>query len=272
MNADNAVRVLVVVLHYGNPYLSVELARTLREADALRAADIRIFDNAAPDPVPEAWHREPENLFWAGALEQCLHLAHVEGFTHLWFLNNDVRFLRPPVLRAVEARLCRLQTLLERPVGAWSPSVAVNPYHPQMLPVPDVQAESHFSPQARKVRLMDGVAPLLCIEAVNDAGGLDARDNPRGYGVDMWLSYRMAARGWPVLVDQTVTLRHKAHTTARTMEGFLRKAALCEHAFLSARFGADWREHLDRLKVEDARPETLIRTNDSLSSFSGALS
>lgn len=272
MNANTAVRVLVVVLHYGNPCLSVELARTLREADALRVADIRIFDNAAPDPVPEAWHRASENSFWAGALEQCLHLAHVEGFTHLWFLNNDVRFLRPPALRAVEARLCCLQNLLGRPVGAWSPSVAVNPYHPQMLPVSDVQAVPHSSPQARKVRLMDGVAPLLCIEAVNDAGGLDARDNPRGYGVDMWLSYRMASRGWPVLVDQTVTLRHKAHTTARTVEGFMREAALYENAFCSAHFGPGWREQLERLKAEDARPEALIITNNSLSSFSGALS
>lgn len=261
MNAVNNIRVLAVILHYGNPNLSRELARTLRQADTKREGDIRILDNAAPNPVPEAWHREPQNCFWAGALQVCLNLAHTEGFTHLWFLNNDVRFLRPPALRSIEARLNHLQSLLGRAVGLWSPSITVNPYHPQMLPVPPhapPQGALPIFPQVRQVRLVDGVAPLLNITAVQDAGGLDAHDNPQGYGVDMWLSYRMVARGWPVLVDQTVTLRHKAHTTARTVDGFLREAALCEHNFCSARLGAGWREYLECLKAEDALPDSLV--------------
>lgn len=241
------MRLLAVILHYGEPALSRELCRVLREADPARAHDVRVLDNAAPLPYDGAWRREPENRFWAGALDLCMGLARSEGFSHLWFLNNDIRFLAPPALTGVEARLARLELALGAPIGLWSPAITVNPYHPQMCPKKG--APSHA---VRQVRLLDGVAPVFNLEAVADGCTLDAADNPRGYGVDLWLSLRVAAAGKPVLVDQSVIIRHRAHSTARTVPGFLSQAAQDEDRFCTARLGPNWRERLEAMKLEDA--------------------
>lgn len=244
--------ICVVILHYGNPALSLELARTLRMADAARSAHIRIFDNAAPSPCPDAFARAEQNLFWGGALCRCLELAEQEGFSHLWFLNNDIRFLSPPSLTALEARIARLDKAFARPVGLWSPAVAVNPYHPHMCPSGELHA-------LRRVRLLDCVAPLLRLEAVQDAGGLDSHDNPKGYGTDMWLSWRVSEKGWPVLVDQDIVIRHRPHTSAKGIAGFLEEAAVDEADFCARRFGPHWRTLLKAQKERDSQPAALIR-------------
>lgn len=238
-----------IILHYGSPELTAGLFALLRTANP--AQPIRVFDNAAPLAFPHAWHRAESNLYWAGALETCMNLVEHEGFTHLWFLNNDVHFPDPPHLPAILGRLARLDRRLEHPVGLWSPAVAVNPYHPQMRP-------SGQAGCLRRVHLLDGPAPLLRLEAVRKAGGLDAADNPYGYGVDMWLSWRVAAQGWPVLVDQDMVMRHRAHSTAKTVEGFFDCAAQAEDAFCRARFGPEWRKRLEAQKQADAAPENLI--------------
>lgn len=241
-----------VILHYGSPELTAGLLSVLQTANPDQ--DIRVFDNAAPQPFPLAWQRAEHNLYWAGALDACLKLAEREGFSHLWFLNNDLRFPDPPHLPTILGRLAKLDTCFERPVGLWSPAIAVNPYHPQMCPA----APAHGAAAVRRVRLLDCPAPLLRLEAVRDAGGLDAADNPFGYGVDLWLSWRVAAKGWPVLVDQAMVIRHRAHTTARAVDGFFDRAAQAEDCFCNARFGPDWRARLEALKLADATPETLI--------------
>lgn len=244
------MKLCTVILHYGNPLLTARLVEVLRTANP-DFCDLRVFDNAAPLSFPDAWRRAETNLYWAGALDVCLDLAEREGFSHIWFLNNDIHFLAPPRVAAVLGRLAKLNTCLERPVGLWSPALESNPYHPQMRPVACRHA-------VRRVRLLDCPAPVLRLEAVREAGGLDAADNPFGYGVDLWLSWRVAALGWPVLVDQDIVLRHRAHTTAKTVDGFLTRAAQTEETFCGTRFGPDWRDRLEVLKREDAASEKIF--------------
>lgn len=251
------MKLLTVILHYGDPAMTQELCRVLREANPERHDHVRVLDNAAPLPVKNAWRRETENRFWAGALELSLALAGQEGFSHLWFLNNDIRFLRAPRLDGIEARLQRIERTLETPVGLWSPSVTANPYHPQMCPLKGANGLDALA--VRRVRLVDCVAPLLCLDAVEAVGGLDAADNPKGYGVDLWLSLRLAQKGFAVLVDQELAVRHKAHGTAKKIPDFMRQAALEEAQFCATRLGSCWQERLEAMKLEDADPSHLIR-------------
>ena len=246
-------RVAAVILHYGKPGLALRLAESLRQSAAREPADkdlqgterVLIFDNAAPEPCPGAWRRAERNLYWAGALEACVELVRTAGYTHLWFLNNDVWFTTPPPLLArVEARLDQLERRLERPVGIWSPAARENPYHPQMRR----QASGGVS----AVTLVDGIAPLYALDCLDAIGGVDAADNPYGYGVDLWISLRAARAGWPVLVDHDMGMEHRYHSTARTLPGFLEQAAGAEAAYLARRladWGPDWKTRLEALKT-----------------------
>jgi hypothetical protein len=272
-------RLLVVILHYGQPELTRRLADQLADSDpgwtssglarpvapdilgtppadpaalsCLRKVsppdasplpgELRVLDNAAPHPFPGAWKRLDENLFWAGALAWCLGEAAREGFTHLWFLNNDCYFASaPPHLSRAWERLALLDDLLG-PVGLYSPAALANPYHPQMVRQPGLQ----FS----RAAVVDGIAPLFRLDGLSSLGGLDWEGNPRGYGVDVWNSLRIHSAGWPVVVDHAVYLRHVYHSTARKVDGFLDAAARAEADYLAARLGPDWKAELAALKA-----------------------
>ncbi|MCA1946447.1 MAG: hypothetical protein LDL30_14410 [Desulfovibrio sp.] len=227
----------VVILHYGDPAVTARLHRQL-EAQGRRWRDrIFVLDNASPLPWPGAWTRLPENRYWAGALAWCLEAMQAQGRTHLWFLNNDLWFVSPgQVLDQAWQRLQALEARSGRAIGAYSPAVIRHPYHPQMVQAP--------GRQFRRVLLLDGVAPLLRLEAVATlpgGQGLDWEENPRGYGVDLWLSWRLHQAGWPLVVDHQVAIRHEHHTAARQTPDFLSRAADHEDAYLRARLGPDWK-------------------------------
>jgi GT2 family glycosyltransferase len=235
------ISLAMVILHYGKPDLARRLRDQLAASDPDWAVRLWVLDNAAPRPFAGAWRRNAQNLYWAGALDQLLGELPGLGFTHLWYLNNDIEFLcEPPILARALARLERLEEKLG-PVGLYSPAALRNPYHPQMV------ADPRF--QYRATPLVDGIAPLLRLEAVRDAGGLDCADNPYGYGVDLWLSLRLDRAGWPVVVDHQVALRHRYHTTARSAPGFMDAASVAEAAYLARRLGQGYREELARLKA-----------------------
>lgn len=239
------MRALAIILHYGNPALAKGLAETLLRADPDAQGRVQVFDNAAPEPYAGAWRRAPENVFWAGALTACLEAAREQHCTHLWFLNNDIRLISPPpFLSRIEARLRRLEALTSKTVGLWSPAENSSPYHPQMVAR---CGEAMLTP------LIDGIAPLFNLEAVAAVGGVDAADNLPGYGVDMWLSLRLYRAGWLTVVDPHVQIRHRRHTTAKTISGFMETAARLEDTFLRKRLGPDWRTLLEHLK-QDVMP------------------
>jgi hypothetical protein len=105
------------------------------------------------------------------------------------------------------------------------------------------------SSQARLLQIADGIAPLVSVEAVDTAGGLDATDNPYGYGVDLWLSLRLHRLGFPLVLDHQVTMKHTYHTTARSIEGFLEAAAASERDYLADRLGPDQRTIIQKAKA-----------------------
>ena len=230
----------VCILHYGRPELTARLHRQFLEAAPSRAADILVLDNAAPEPYPDAWVRLPQNLYWAGAFAWALDALSTAGYTHLWFCNNDMTFVSSPSF--LEKIAIRWRWLEKRGrVGLLSPSVTANPYHPQMVAVQ--------SSQCRQVMYVDGIAPVVSLSAVADIGGLDVDDNPFGYGVDIWLSYRLGRAGWGVWVDDTVIIRHQYHTAARNEAGFLSHAATAEDSYMTKRFGTDWKNTLEKLQT-----------------------
>ena len=225
----------VVVLHYGDPALTQGIVSELESRHAI----VHVLDNAAPLPYEGKGmlRRLPENVFWAGGFAVALDWAREDGATHLWFCNNDIRFVsEPPHVARLIARMRRLAGKLGRPPGVYAPAVSRNPYHPQMVRRENVA----FS----RVCCVDGIAPVVALECVEDVGGLDAADNPQGYGVDVWLSLRAHQAGWPVVVDHGMILRHEYHTTARSVPGFMPEAAWNEDRYLRSRLGPDWRESL----------------------------
>lgn len=236
---DEAVRIAAVVLHYGDPALAAGVAAVLRQADG--PEDVFIFDNHAPTLCEGAWRRAKANLYWAGALADCLHAARGMGYTHLWFLNNDITFVsNGPFLKRAAVRVARMEQRLGHAVGVWTPSVVRSPYHPQMI--------SRAGVQYTRIALADGIAPLYSLDCVEAVGGVDAVDNPYGYGVDLWLSLRAHRAGWPVVVDHQVTVSHRYHTTARRLDGFLALAGQAEDAYMTSRLGAEWRETVRELQ------------------------
>ncbi|GAB7080410.1 glycosyltransferase family protein [Megalodesulfovibrio paquesii] len=252
---------VVVILHYGDPAVTARLYRQLAGTKAAPADPrgrwqdrILVLDNASPQPWPAGqhlWTRLPDNRYWAGALAWTLETLRIQGRTHVWFLNNDLWFTpEAGVLDKAWQRLQALETRSGQAIGASSPAVIRHPYHPQMVQDP--------ARQFRRVHFLDGVAPLLRLEAVQAIGGLDWEDNPRGYGVDLWLSLRLHRAGWPLMVDHQVAIRHEHHTAARQEPAFLPRAADQEDAYLRARLGADWRAVIQDLAnasmdVDDTR-------------------
>ena len=225
----------VVILHYGDPALTRRVVDALESQDAV----VHVLDNAAPHPYAGSGmiRRLPENVFWAGGLAVALDWAREEGATHLWFCNNDIRFVsKPPHVARLIARMRRLAAKLGRSPGIYAPTVSLNPYHPQMV----WREHVAFS----RVCYIDGIAPVMALECVEALGGLDAADNPQGYGVDVWLSLRAYQANWPVVVDHGMVLRHEYHTTARSVPGFMSEAARREDRYLAARLGSDWRQRL----------------------------
>ncbi|WMW67230.1 hypothetical protein [Nitratidesulfovibrio liaohensis] len=250
-----------VILHYGDPALAATLADSLRRADpdpVNHAERVLVLDNAAPRPATGAWRRLPDNLFWGGALAYCLDAARDMGCTHLWFLNNDISFeTRPPLVARAALRMARMGAALAARglggpagrVGVYAPAVDRNPYHPQM--VRDARI------QYRRVALVDGIAPLMDLECAREVGGADCADNPRGYGVDVWLSLRAHRAGWPVVVDHQLVVRHRYHTTARSVDGFMDAAARAEHDYMTRRLGPAWRDEVARLQHQWTDETTL---------------
>ena len=255
-----SLKIMICILHYGNPALTRRLHRQLLESDLAWAPHIRVLDNAAPHKYEGAyaegekntprinagasgtWERLPENIYWSGALDFALARAEREGYSYLWFFNNDVIFTSaPPYLSRAAERLTRLEGICG-PVGVYAPTVERNPYHAQMIRNP--------AAQWRRTAYVDGIAPLLSLEAVRAVGGLDAGNNIYGYGLDIWLSLRIARAGRPVLVDHQVALRHTYHATAGRLEGFLARAAEAEKIFLTDRLGADYKDQIKALQLD----------------------
>ena len=234
----------IVILHYGPASRTAALHRQLLADDAPWRGQIRVLDNASPEPFPDAWARTEQNLYWAGALEYALRLCGEQGASHLWFLNNDLLFDSPaPHIERAWTRLAHIEKELGR-VGVYSPSTLANPYHAQMVQRP--------GSQWRRAAYVDGIAPLLSLDCVRELGGLDCAGNEYGYGVDAWLSWRAGQAGWGVVVDDQVVVRHRYHSTAREQDGFLSRAAAAEESYMAARFGPDWRAALKALQTQAA--------------------
>ena len=235
------IRLCACILHYGEPELTGRLHAHLRAAEPERAADILVLDNAAPKAYAPAWHRLENNKYWAGAFAWFLAQAQSLGYTHVWFCNNDIQLLSPgPYLKRLEARLARLEK--QGRVGALSPALEHNPYHKHTQQQP--------GGGCRSVPYLDGVAPVVSVQAFASVGGLDCADNPYGYGVDVWLFLRLQQAGWQVLVDDGMLMRHRYHTTASAITGFMQTAGKAEEAFMQKRLGPQWREHIQALQQE----------------------
>ena len=239
----------VVILHYGDPGLTERIHAQLARSDPDLRERVFVLDNAAPEPYGDAWLRSGENLYWGGALAFCAQEFGERGYSHLWFLNNDIYFAsKPPHLSRAWGRLKRLEAAVGR-IGVYSPAALQNPYHPQMV------ADPRF--QYRRAQLADGIAPLLNLECVREVGGVDCEDNVLGYGVEMWLSLRASRAGWGVVVDHQVTLRHSYHSTAKRVDGFLARAGEAERRYLAARMGEEYAGEIDRLRADFKDFETL---------------
>ncbi|MBF0481829.1 MAG: hypothetical protein HQK81_12210 [Desulfovibrionaceae bacterium] len=239
----SAKKLATVILHYGSVAPTARLFEQLRQSDPSEAGRLWVLDNASPEIFPEAWKRLPENLYWAGALEFACNVLAAEGFSHVWFLNNDISFrTAPPHRTRAWERLAWIERRLGRAAGLYSPAADVNPYHPQMTAKSDCQY--------RTASVIDGIAPLINLECLREIGGVDFGENPYGYGVDMWLSLRAHRANWPVVVDHQVVVRHAYHGAARQVEGFLQLAAGAERDYLAKRLGPDWSATLSGLKLQ----------------------
>lgn len=229
----------VVILHYGNPEMTENLRDQLFESDPSQREHVFVLDNAAPQPFVNPWLRAKKNLHWAGALQFSLAEFSDLGYSHLWFLNNDIFFLTPfPIIARAWQRLKYAQKKLGR-VGVYSPSVTQNPYHPQMVQIAGVQLG--------QVRYIDGIAPLISVDCWKELGGVDFKGNEFGYGVDVWFSMQADRLGWNVVVDHQLLIRHSYHSTAAGIDGYLKKAAVAEDIFLTKRLGKGYREEICRL-------------------------
>ena len=239
----------VVILHYGKPALTERLYSQLWDSDPQWREHLFVLDNHAPEPWPRAWERTTHNLYWAGALQHTLERVGQAGYSHLWFLNNDLWFdSEPPHIKRAWMRHKRISRREGR-VGVYAPSVGRSPYHPQMM-----QREGY---QYRVAPYVDGIAPLIDLNCWRALGGVDLEGNDYGYGVDLWFSLSAHRAGWPVVVDHQVAVRHVYHSTARTELGFLDMAARAEAVYLRTRLGSEYKEEIDRL-AQQCRDEEEI--------------
>ncbi|WP_462325247.1 glycosyltransferase family 2 protein [Desulfoplanes sp.] len=219
--------------------MTARLHEQLVSSDPSYANDIAVLDNNAPQPYEKAQKRLSDNRFWAGALDYCVKDYASRGYTHLWFLNNDIFFVSsPPVVHRCWARMQYLEKQGAR-VGVYSPSFTANPYHPHMV----TSSRGGFS----EVAYVDGIAPLIRLDCIRDIGGLDVGDNDIGYGVDVWMSLRASRKGWSVVVDHEVVARHRYHATSRSFDGFMERAAALENDYMLSRLGDDYRLKLRML-------------------------
>lgn len=236
------MNLFTVILHYGAVERTMRLHRQLLASDPAERDRILVFDNCAAQPYPQAWIRSERNIYWAGAFVSVVETLAARGASHVWFLNNDVVFMtKPPIIARARERLARAERLLG-PVGVYSPAVTGNPYHPQMVEL--------AGGQFRQTRYVDGIAPLVSLEFWRRGGGLDHDGNPYGYGVDVWFSSRSGAFGFSCVVDHQVVIRHRYHSTAREIDGFLEKAAAAEKAYLTRRLGHDYRAVMERMAAD----------------------
>jgi GT2 family glycosyltransferase len=229
-------RLAIVILHYGDPALTSRVKDQLEQSDPKWAEHIYVLDNHAPEAFSGPWRRLDENLYWAGALDYCLKEFESSGYTHLWFLNNDIWFgSKPPHILKAWKRLEQLDAKIG-PIGVYSPATHRSPYHPQMIEKTGVQYSL--------VPYIDGISPLFNIECLNKIGGLDYDGNIYGYGVDVWNSLALHRAGFPVVVDHQVTIRHIYHSTAKKVEGFLAAAAEAQRKYMTDRIGENYEELL----------------------------
>ncbi len=231
------------ILHYGNPALTAQVHEQLiHKLPPTEQAHICIIDNAAPEPYEGAL-RLKKNIFWGGALAYAVSLAQEKGYQYLWFCNNDIQFLsQGPHITKAQYRLKALQKTLAHPIGFWAPSVHISPYLSHM-----VQRKTYAY---SIVPCIDGIAPVIsldCLAALGGLQGLGLKENTRGYGFDLWMSLQAHEKGWPVIVDHGMLIRHKYHTTASTVDGFMTQAAQDEEAFMQKRLGLKWREYIAAL-------------------------
>jgi GT2 family glycosyltransferase len=243
------IKTAVVILHYGDPDTTRRLHDQLRQSDPGLNTSLFVLDNAAPEAYPDAWQRLDHNIFWAGGLDHAARAVRDRGYSHLWFLNNDIAFMsRPPHLSRAIGRLARLEATLGR-IGIYSPAFSRSPYHPQMVECP--------GGQYREVSVMDGVAPLINLGCLEALGGLDFEGNLFGYGVDIVLSSRVHAAGWKLVVDHQVVVRHRHHTAARDVPGFMDAAARAEAGYLTKRLGRDYKERIATWQAESRESDIL---------------
>lgn len=234
---NSSMNILIVILHYGETRQTTALHEQLLVQNSGHS-QIKVLDNASPQPYAQAWQRTEQNLYWAGALDFSLNYAQQKGFSHLWFLNNDIYFLtNKNIIDYAGHRLRHIESQVG-PVAIYSPAAKTNPYHPQMV----------FKPggQFQIVRYVDGIAPLINVKFWTEAG-LDFSDNPYGYGVDIWFSSQAHTFGFSCVVDHQVILRHRYHSSARKVEGFLEKAATAEQRYLQHRFGMNYQSIITKM-------------------------
>ena len=231
-------KLAVVILHYGDPELTAGLHNQLLK-DLTWKSSICVLDNHAPVPYLRSWKRLNENLFWAGGLASTLQTMSEKGYTHLWFLNNDIVFNNDKkIVERTRIRLNYIEKKIGR-IGVYSPSVVRSQYHRQM--------EVNSSGQFRRVHYVDGIAPLINLEFWRENSGIDIRDNAVGYGVDIWFSLQADRQGWGVVVDHQNVISHRYHSTAKKIPGFLERAAVLEKKFVSERLGVNFRQVIDGL-------------------------
>jgi len=236
---DYRGRLAAVVLHFGDPRRTAQVVEQLRRGAAPET--VRVLDNAAPQPFPDPWVRLPENLYWGGALAWTVARLRDEGYSHVWFLNDDVTFLTPTPVPTAWMRLGEIQALVGR-VAVYSPAWTAHPYHPQMV----VRLGGNF----RCVRFCDGAALLVHLGYVVESQ-VAWEDNPAGYGVDVVLSGKASCLGWKVVVDDRLLARHLFHASARKDPGFLHWAAQLEAAYLTRHLGPDFRQVIQRWASEE---------------------